>query len=224
MWQEQNNSLYKRYEIANYSEAGAFIQKITAIADSVDHHPHKVVLGYGYVDVWLTTHDQEDSVTDKDHTLAKEIDDLISEEVEEAGQNSEHVSTAKLYTDGGSRGNPGPSALGYVLLDMDDNVVKKEGIYLGLTTNNQAEYQGLKYGLEQAKKSGVRELTVYMDSLLVVNQMKGIYKVKNRDLWPIHQAAKDLVESFGKVSFVHVPRELNSIADGLVNDCLDANQ
>jgi ribonuclease HI len=128
----------------------------------------------------------------------------------------------KLYADGGSRGNPGPSAGGYVLLDMADTVVKSNGKYLGVTTNNQAEYHSLKGGLEMAKQLGVQEVDVYMDSLLVVNQMKGIFKIKNRDLWPIHDAIKKLLPAFHKVSFTHVPRELNKLADAEVNKTLDA--
>lgn len=128
----------------------------------------------------------------------------------------------KLFADGGSRGNPGHSASGYALLDMNDVVLKKSGVYLGITTNNQAEYQALKFGLEEAQKLGAREVDVYMDSLLVVNQMKGIFKVKNRDLWPIHEAVKELCKQFAGVKFTHVPRELNKLADGEVNETLDA--
>jgi ribonuclease HI len=127
----------------------------------------------------------------------------------------------KLYADGGSRGNPGPSASGYVLLTMNDEIVVKNGVYLGITTNNQAEYLALKFGLEHALRSGVRTVHVYMDSLLVVNQMLGVFKVRNRDLWPIHEAIKELVPQFEHVSFAHVPRELNKLADGQVNECLD---
>ena len=128
----------------------------------------------------------------------------------------------KLFTDGGSRGNPGPSAIGYAIYDLDDTLLHKDSKYLGITTNNQAEYQGLKVGLEKCRSLNVREVQVYMDSLLVVNQMKGIYKVKNRDLWPIHESLKILIPEFGKVSFNHVPRELNKLADSMVNECLDA--
>lgn len=128
----------------------------------------------------------------------------------------------KLYADGGSRGNPGPSASGYALLDAGDNIVEKSGQYLGITTNNQAEYQALKLGLEEARKFGAREIDVYMDSLLVVNQMKGVFKVRNRDLWPIHDAIKELVSQFSKITFTHIPRELNKLADGEVNETLDA--
>ncbi len=128
----------------------------------------------------------------------------------------------KLYADGGSRGNPGPSASGYVLLDMNDQVLVEKGEYIGITTNNQAEYQALRFGLHEAKKLGVQEVDVYLDSLLVVNQMKGIFKVKNRDLYPIHESIKELCTEFKKVTFTHVPRELNKLADGMVNQCLDA--
>jgi ribonuclease HI len=131
------------------------------------------------------------------------------------------LTEVKMYADGGSRGNPGPSASGFALFSMDGELVVKKGVYLGVTTNNQAEYQALKLGLEEARKMGVHDVHVYMDSLLVVNQMLGIFKVKNRDLRPIHAAIKDIVPSFGHISFTHVPRELNKVADDAVNEALD---
>ena len=126
-----------------------------------------------------------------------------------------------LYADGGSRGNPGPSACGYVLINDAGEVLVDKGVYLGVTTNNQAEYQGLKSGLLEAKAMGARKVDVRLDSLLVVNQMKGIFKVKNRDLWPIHESIKQLVAGFEKVTFSHVPREMNKLADAAVNRVLD---
>lgn len=132
-----------------------------------------------------------------------------------------HVKEANLYADGGSRGNPGPSASGFAIVTMDNQIVVKKGVYLGVTTNNQAEYQALKLGLEEAKDMGIRVVHVYMDSLLVVNQMLNIFKVKNRDLWPIHDAVRRLVPLFELVSFTHVPRELNKVADAAVNEALD---
>lgn len=131
-------------------------------------------------------------------------------------------SEVKLYGDGGSRGNPGPSAGGFVVLDMNDNVLRESSKYLGITTNNQAEYHSLKGGLELCAKEGVHVVHVHMDSLLVVNQMKGIFKVKNRDLWPIYEAVKKLLPRFKEVTFTHVPRELNRLADAEVNKALDA--
>lgn len=128
----------------------------------------------------------------------------------------------KLYTDGGSRGNPGPSACAYVLLGMDGVVIKKNGLFLGVTTNNQAEYQSLKMGLEAARKAKASVVHVFMDSTLVVNQMKGIYNVKNRDLIPVNASVKDIVAHLSKVTFTYIPREYNKLADTLVNDILDA--
>ena len=132
-----------------------------------------------------------------------------------------NVESIKLYADGGSRGNPGPSAAGFVITDDRGDVLVDRGLYLGITTNNQAEYQALKFGLEEALKMSVTHVAVYMDSLLVVNQMKGIFKVKNRDLWPIHEAIMHATRSFQRVSFTHIPRELNKLADAAVNRVLD---
>lgn len=133
------------------------------------------------------------------------------------------ITDVDVYADGGSRGNPGPSATGFVVLDKSGNVLSSSGSYIGITTNNQAEYQALKSALELANKMGARNVSVYLDSALVVNQMKGIFKVKNRDLWPIHDAIKRLCGSFHEVSFTHVPRELNKLADAQVNKILDAH-
>jgi ribonuclease HI len=131
------------------------------------------------------------------------------------------LEVAKLYTDGGSRGNPGPSAAAFVICNLDDSVVEKSGIYLGVTTNNKAEYQGLRLGLERAKEAGVQDLNVFMDSQLVVNQVNGIYKVKNPDLAPVNQEVLALAKLFKKISFTYVPRELNKLADKEVNRILD---
>jgi len=132
------------------------------------------------------------------------------------------VTDIKLYADGGSRGNPGPSDSGFVIMDRDNKILLEHGVYLGVTTNNQAEYKALKLGLEEAQKMHVKEIDVYMDSLLVVNQMLGKFKVRNRDLWPIHNAIQELTQSFKRVSFTPVPRELNKLADAMVNKALDS--
>ena len=130
-----------------------------------------------------------------------------------------------IYTDGGSRGNPGPSASGYVIMDADENILEEGGQYLGITTNNQAEYQAVKTALEQAVKYDAASVKFRIDSLLVVNQMIGRYKIKNRDLWPINSAIKILIETkFKKVTFTHVRREFNKLADQKVNEVLDARK
>jgi ribonuclease HI len=137
-------------------------------------------------------------------------------------KNTTHDDELVLYADGGSRGNPGPSAAGYVIMTGSSEVLVKRGIYIGVTTNNQAEYTALKFGLEELEKMHIRKVQVYMDSLLVVNQMLGIFKVKNRDLWPIHDAVQRLTTAFDEVTFTHVPRSMNKLADAAVNEALDA--
>ncbi len=128
---------------------------------------------------------------------------------------------ARLYTDGGSRGNPGDSACAFAICKMDDTLVEKGGFYLGMATNNQAEYYGMKHGLERARDLGIDKVSVLSDSQLVVNQMKGLYKVKNQELAPLHQDVSDVSRSFEKITFTYVPRELNKIADSEVNRILD---
>lgn len=128
---------------------------------------------------------------------------------------------AKVFTDGGSRGNPGDSACAYVICNLDGTVVEKSGYYMGLATNNQAEYYGFKKGLERARDLGIDRISLYSDSQLVVNQMNGVYKVKNQELAPLHQDVTQLAAGFEKISFTYVPRELNKIADKEVNRILD---
>ncbi|HEX4662201.1 MAG TPA: reverse transcriptase-like protein [Candidatus Saccharimonadales bacterium] len=127
-----------------------------------------------------------------------------------------------VYSDGGSRGNPGPSAAGFIIMNDREEVLFEGGKYLGITTNNQAEYQGVLSGLEKAREMGARQVEFRLDSLLVVNQMNGLYQIKNRDLWPIHERIKQLVASLESVRFIHVRREFNRLADGMVNKILDA--
>lgn len=148
-------------------------------------------------------------------TLSHDIDHVNSD-VEKTSLNKVIV-----YSDGGSRGNPGPSAAAFVVMNDRDEVLTDGGSYLGVTTNNQAEYQGVFFGLKKASELGVNIVDFRMDSNLVVNQLNGIYKIKNRDLWPIHEQIKLLLPKFERVTFSHISREFNQIADGLVNKILD---
>jgi len=129
-----------------------------------------------------------------------------------------------IYSDGGSRGNPGPSAAGYVVLNSAQEVIAEGGEYLGITTNNQAEYQGVRLGLERAIELGYKKVDFKIDSMLVVNQMKGLYKIKNRELWPINERIRTLMAQFDRVTFTHVNRQFNQLADGMVNKTLDRHR
>ena len=125
-----------------------------------------------------------------------------------------------IYTDGGSRGNPGPAAYAFVILRPGLPDVQ-EKVYLGSTTNNIAEYTGLVRALEHARELGGRRLTVYSDSELMVRQMNGQYKVKNAGLLPLYQQAVRLRDAFDSVKIEHVRREFNKHADRLCNEALD---
>jgi ribonuclease HI/ADP-ribose pyrophosphatase YjhB (NUDIX family) len=130
-----------------------------------------------------------------------------------------------LYSDGGSRGNPGPSAAGFVIMDSETGqVIEEGGVYLGITTNNQAEYHGLRLGVERAIEKGILTLECRLDSQLVVNQVNGNYHIKNQDLWPIYERVKSYIPQFEKILFVYIPREYNQRADAVVNRLLDQHQ
>ena len=126
-----------------------------------------------------------------------------------------------LYTDGASRGNPGPAGAGALITDLEGATVEEKAVYLGEATNNQAEYQALLVGLKAAVKLAPSRLTVRMDSELIVKQLNGEYRVRNRDLQPLHSRARELMQRFGEVRIVHVPREENAHADRLANQAID---
>ena len=129
---------------------------------------------------------------------------------------------ARLYTDGGARGNPGPAAAAYVVEAEGGEVLAAHGEAIGVATNNVAEYRALIAGLEGAELLGVTELDVRSDSELMVKQMRGEYRVKNAALRELYDEATALARRLGKVEYRHVKRAHNKLADKLVNDALDA--
>jgi ribonuclease HI len=129
---------------------------------------------------------------------------------------------ARLFTDGGARGNPGPAAYGYVLEADDGTVLAAHGEAIGVATNNVAEYRALLAGLEKALELHVPEVEVVSDSELLVKQMTGEYRVKNEALRGLSVEAARLARRIGKVSYRAVRREHNELADRLVNEALDA--
>jgi ribonuclease H / adenosylcobalamin/alpha-ribazole phosphatase len=129
---------------------------------------------------------------------------------------------ARLSTDGGARGNPGPAAFGYVLEAEDGTVLAAHGETIGVATNNVAEYSALVAGLEKAAELGVRQLEVVSDSELLVHQMRGEWKVKNEALRELWRKASRLATRFDRISYSAVRREHNELADRLVNEALDA--
>jgi probable phosphoglycerate mutase len=129
---------------------------------------------------------------------------------------------AKLFTDGGARGNPGPAAYGYVLETDDGTVLAARGEKIGVATNNVAEYRALIAGLAKAVELAVPEVEVVSDSELLVKQMTGVYRVKNETLRELSLEAAQLASRIDRVTYTAVRREHNELADRLVNEALDS--
>jgi ribonuclease H / adenosylcobalamin/alpha-ribazole phosphatase len=129
---------------------------------------------------------------------------------------------ARLFTDGGARGNPGPAAYGFVIEAEDGTVLAAHGEAIGIATNNVAEYSALIAGLERAVELAIPELEVVSDSELLVKQMTGVYRVKNEALRELSVEAARLARQVGTVTYTAVRREHNELADRLVNEALDS--
>ncbi|MDD3521300.1 MAG: ribonuclease HI family protein [Actinomycetota bacterium] len=135
---------------------------------------------------------------------------------------SEHAHTeVRVFTDGGARGNPGPAAVGVVILDEKDNIIAQKGKFIGITTNNVAEYSALIEALELLKDIDAYRIVFYTDSSLVYNQIKGLWKIKSPDMKTLNEYAKRMLYNLPNYNFVHIPRAKNKDADKLVNKALD---
>jgi len=132
-----------------------------------------------------------------------------------------HTGRCRLFTDGASRGNPGQAGAGAVLLTDSGEELVARSAYLGTCTNNVAEYKALLIGLEEALRHGCTELTVALDSELIVRQIQGRYKVKSEGLLPLFQQVREQLARFGRWSVIHVPRAQNARADQLANQGID---
>lgn len=133
------------------------------------------------------------------------------------------ANSATIYVDGASRGNPGPSGIGYYVVDADGRELKRGGEFIGFATSRVAEYFALKEGCEQALELGLSSVRIVGDNLMMINQMNGIYKVKNADLLTIYQDVQKMIKKFENVAFIHVRREQNSQADEEANLAIDRN-
>ena len=126
-----------------------------------------------------------------------------------------------IYTDGGARGNPGPAGIGAVIYSEHKKILAEVSEYLGVATNNQAEYRALIAAFRKAADLGAKELDCYLDSELVVKQLKGEYRVKDKDLARLFLDIHNLSLGFKKISYTHIPRERNIEADRLANEAMD---
>ena len=131
------------------------------------------------------------------------------------------ASAVSIYVDGASRGNPGPSGIGYRIVDTDGSILEQGGEFIGFATSRVAEYFAMKNGIEHAIKLGLKTAHFYSDSLMVVNQLNGVFSIKNPDIITIYDAIQKLLENFESVSFTHIPRSENAIADAEANKAID---
>ena len=191
--------------------------------------------------VYMLTVDPKNKPTPKDrYTAYKYVKDFASSGVQlsETSQavleieNSKEVATARtpvpsnidvatINVDGASRGNPGPSGIGYRIRDYSGRVVEQGGEFIGFATSRLAEYLAMRRGIERALELGYRSVHFISDSLMVVNQLNGIFHVKNQDIIPIYRDIQEKLKQFSSVSFTHVPREQNVAADSEANLAID---
>ncbi len=131
------------------------------------------------------------------------------------------ANSATVYVDGASRGNPGPSAVGYVVVSETGEILKRGGEFIGFATSRVAEYYALEEGMKMAIEMGLKSVRFVTDSLMVANQMNGIFQIKNQDILPIYEDVQRLLENFEVVAFSHVPRAQNAMADREANLAID---
>ncbi len=195
----QLNNLYIIYDVA--------------LADNVKIEPSERYTAYKYI----KPEDFGKYRLDEASIAALEI------EGREAGHSNyrEVAHSATVYVDGSSRGNPGPAGVGYHIVDENGLVLATGGEFIGFATSRIAEYYALKLGIEKALELGLQSVRFVSDSLMVVNHMKGIYKVKNQDLLPIYDDIQELLTDFEAFAFVHVKREQNTKADHNANAVID---
>lgn len=137
------------------------------------------------------------------------------------GNYKEVANSATVYVDGCSRGNPGPSGVGYRIVGANGEVLAEGGEFIGFATSRVSEYYALKKGIERALELGLKSVRFVSDNLMLVNQMKGIYKVKNRDVLPIFDDIQVMIDQFEACAFIHVAREQNTFADAQANQAID---
>ncbi|MBR2841325.1 reverse transcriptase-like protein [Candidatus Saccharibacteria bacterium] len=127
-----------------------------------------------------------------------------------------------INVDGASRGNPGPAGIGYCIYDSNGQTVERKGEFIGFATSRVAEYYAMKKGIERAIELGYKTVRFISDSLMVVNQLNGVFAVKNQDIQPIFESIESKLDQFEAVSFTHVPRSQNQIADAEANEAIDS--
>lgn len=193
-----------------------------------DSQKHKVLADLAETLDFMETFKRNPEISsDAMQCLLFEVSDIFTHSVKKKLAGSVHKTTKKYYNalilnvDGASRGNPGKSSAGVIIKDESGNVIERISKYIGVATNNIAEYSALIIALEMAKEIGAEKVKIYSDSELMVKQIKGEYRVKNENLKPLHQNAIDLLKHFKTYGIIYIERENNREADKLANQALD---
>lgn len=148
-------------------------------------------------------------------------------EIEDEKTTSSHISSrdtangVTINVDGASRGNPGPAGIGYIIHDNTGKIIEQGGEFIGFATSRMAEYYAMRKGIERALELGYKTVKFISDSLMVVNQINGVFSIKNQDILPIYKDILTKIKQFDAVSFKHVPRSENAIADHEANVAID---
>jgi len=178
---------------------------------------NKIVLDPGYDKyIWKKKSELQQNVVTNSTKMIIGYDEHMAYE-KKHGQGEKFV----IYTDGGSRGNPGPAAAGYVVVDQADDVVVDGGRYLGVQDSLFAEYAGILLALDKARRMELKNIEIRSDSLSVVNQLNGLNKTTDPLIRPIYQRILSQKKRFNSIRFIHIRRDFNNLADGIVNKLLD---
>lgn len=180
----------------------------------------KIVLGDNYTSYKFSNNVEQGGIRLNDSSLSV-LEILYGRKETKKGNYRNVANAATVFVDGCSRGNPGPAGIGYYIIGDGDRLLKKGGEFIGFATSRVAEYYALKEGFEQAIEMGLKSVRFVSDNLMMVNQMNGVYKIKNKDIMPIYDDIQKLLDNFEACAFVHVKREQNIEADEAANEAVD---
>lgn len=180
-----------------------------------DINPDQRYSAYKYV----KNFDQANIALDEASMSVIEIEE--GKTVSNRASSRETANSVTVNVDGASRGNPGPSGIGYCIHDENGHIIEQGGEFIGFATSRVAEYYAMKKGVSRALELGYRKVKFLSDSLMVVNQLNGIFSIKNQDIIPIFQDVEKEISKFEAVSFTHVPRSKNVVADYEANKAID---
>ena len=189
------------------------VYDVTIQGDEIRPNPHDRYSAYKFLKDYGSVNLNEATMT----VLEIEKGEITHSQISPRGV----ANSATVYVDGASRGNPGPAGIGYYIVGEDGQVIKRGGEFVGFATSRMAEYYAMREGIEQAIELGFKSARFVSDSLMVINQLNGIFTIKNQDIIPIYNDIQEMLKKFEVVAFTHVPRLQNSAADKEANIAID---